>query len=389
TKSGEILKLNGKWEFYWGELLTPETIKNPETRPSYIDVPAIWNNLYIQGRDLDGQGYATYRLKILLNNPPENLSLDIPNVYSAYKLFVNGHEIAQNGSIGIDKATSQPEWNPKLKIFQSSDTVEIICQVSNYHHERGGIHKPLFIGDFDNISSLREKRIVANMMLTGGLIVLAGFFIVFFALRPQERSSLYFGLFCLLWAVRSVFSNIYLVSSFFDLSWSFALRIEYLSLYTSVLFGVLFLNEVFNKNGNQLVKSIIIIVSCIFVALTIMLPTVLFTQLLPAYQIFVAINLVYAIYMITKALFENQAEAWFSAMSMLMGVALFGYEMINYLLILKLNLVFLNVAYLSVFFLNSLVLAYQFVETYKQAHDKALQEADKKTGWVRGKRLQV
>jgi len=378
------LPLNGKWEFYWEEFLTSNDFVKRNQKPKYLEVPSIWNDKY----RLKGQGYATYRLIVLTGETPQLLSIDMPNVYTSYKLFINGKLIAKNGKVGASKFTTSPQWKPTLKVFEASDTLEIICQVSNFSHKRGGIHKQFTIGSFENISFVREQKVVANMILAGGLFALGAFFISFYFLRKKEVAALFFGLFCLFWALRSVFSNIYLISYFFEsINWNFSLRVEYLSLYISVLFGTLFMSRAFDKRENQLVKYIIVIINFILMALTIVLPPILFTELLPAYQFFIAVNLLFAIYIITRALFEKQTDAWFAAISVILGVCIFGYELINYVLVLKINVVFLNLAYLSIFFCNALVLAKRFVRAIDTVESPEKSGAGLRPITIRGKRL--
>jgi hypothetical protein len=54
----------------------------------YVDFPSSWNRYNLNGENLPGVGYATYRLTFL---SPEDgiLGLKIPKVRTAYKLYVN------------------------------------------------------------------------------------------------------------------------------------------------------------------------------------------------------------------------------------------------------------------------------------------------------------
>ncbi|MEP2773126.1 MAG: 7TM-DISM domain-containing protein [Fulvivirga sp.] len=388
-QENQTIALTGEWEFYWNKLLTSKHFESRGLRPGYIKVPSVWNGQFYKGEELDGQGFATYRLTVITSNAPKLLAIEIPNVYTSYKLFVNDELIATNGIVGETKQTYKPEWNPTLKVFNATDTLEIIVQVANFAHNRGGIHKPFVIGNFDSVASIRESKVIANMLLTGGLFALGCFFIAFYLFRAKQKSTIYFGLFCLLWAIRSVFSNIYLVSTFFDaFNWILALRIEYISLYLSVLFGILFLAKVFDPKESKLVKYAINIINAVFILLTLILPPVLFTMLLPAYQIFIVINLLFAVYVITKAVFDKRKDAWFSAISILLGVLVLGYEIISYVWVLKVNYVFLNFGYLTVFFLNSLVLASRFVGAYIKA-ERSANDNNSKDHTIRGKRLHI
>ncbi|WP_157493896.1 7TM diverse intracellular signaling domain-containing protein [Fulvivirga imtechensis] len=367
-----LVSLDGEWEFYWKQLLAPDDFKAfADPDPHYFAVPEVWNNKYAGLQELAPEGYATYRLLLLRNDSERQLlSLSIPNVYTNYKLWINGVILSSNGNVGTEASLAKPQWEPVIKTFEASgETIEIILQVSNFHHARGGVHKSLKLGTPEAISKDRETAVVANMLLVGGLLILGAFFLVFFLIRKGQRATMYFGALCLFWGIRSLFSNIYLVTSFFEsTSWGLAVRVEYISLYLSMLWGMLFISSVFPNGMKALYKYILITINYCIISLTVILPPVFFTQLLPAYQFFIAVNLLYAVVVISRAIYEKQFEAWFSAASIIIGIGLFAYELTAYALVVKINLVFLNLGYLMIFFLNSLVLAYHFVGAYKQVH---------------------
>ncbi|UII33702.1 7TM-DISM domain-containing protein [Fulvivirga ulvae] len=381
------ISLDGEWEFYWKYVLFPAdfTSKNkPEAQ--YIKLPAVWNGLKTGQTELTGEGYATYRLVIKKHEKPDLLSLDIPNVYTNYALWVNGTMLASNGIVSVDASRAKPEWQPHVKIFEApGETIEIILQVSNFHHNRGGVHKSIKLGTPEVINRQHESIIVSNVFLVGGLLILGAFFIGFFLIRKGQSATLYFGLLCFFWGIRSLFSNIYLITSFFDsISWQVAIKVEYLSLYLSMLVGMLFISQVFLNDKKSIYKYIIIMINYCIIALTIVLPPVFFTQLLPAYQFFIAVNFLFAITVIVRAIFKNQHEAWFSAMSIIIGIALFAYELTAYALVVKVNFIFLNLGYLAIFFLNSLVLAYHFVGAYKQINILEEEKTRSLEGRLRG-----
>ena len=44
-----IIKLDGKWEFYWNQLLEPHHFQNAPRITGIVDVPGIWKNYEING----------------------------------------------------------------------------------------------------------------------------------------------------------------------------------------------------------------------------------------------------------------------------------------------------------------------------------------------------
>ena len=368
------LELNGEWEFYWNKLLTIEDFRNNNNNnivPDYLQVPLVWNDQQTVARTkLTGNGYATYRLQIIKDENQDVLSLYIPNIYTSYALYVNEELIAENGQVGTIKAESYAQWKPQIKVFETTEPkIDLILHVSNFYHNRGGIHKPLKLGSYESVIHQNATIVISNILLFGGLLILGAFFIGFFFIRQGQRATLFFGLLCLLWGIRSLFSNSYLITSIFpDVSWNFAIRIEYISLYLSMLFGMLFITHVFIPNRRPLIKYIILTINYCFIALTILLPPLYFTKLLPAYQLFIALNFVFAIIVTGLAIHHRQKEAWFSATAILLGVMLFTYELTTYNFVESVNYIYLNLGYLVVFFLNSLVLASHFVSAYRQIH---------------------
>lgn len=81
-KDGPI-DLKGEWEFYWKKLLAPSDLASAGPRPalakSYIQAPGKWNAHVVDGKEIGGQGFATYRLKVLLPPKSEGLGFHIPD----------------------------------------------------------------------------------------------------------------------------------------------------------------------------------------------------------------------------------------------------------------------------------------------------------------------
>ena len=359
---GSTVSLNGEWEFYREKLLSPEDFDGNHLRPGYMKVPALWND-----NALPAQGYHTYRLRIRLEHHAGPMALLIPNVYTSYKLFVEGKVRAENGKVNKDPETAEPQWRGRVVFLENPhDTTELILQVSNFSHYRGGVHKPFLIGPVEDI--LREKEIlsIADMLLVGGLLVMAASFIIFYLYRPGMKQYLYFGLFCLLWAIRSVFSHIYIMNYLYpDLNWHISLRIEYLTLYLSFLMAILFIHKVFDYT-HRLSSAVLIIINFLFVASALVLPTAFFTALLNGFFAFAGAALLNIFYVIVVAIGNKRREAWFSAMGIVIGLIIFVIEFFGYNLIISVNLVYLNLAYLIVFFVNALVLIYGFVKAWQQ-----------------------
>ena len=103
AKNGPI-KLDGEWEFYWEKLYSLEEINSIFLNKTYLQLPNTWNNTVIDGKPLSGNGFATYRLKILLPENSPALAIRSQQQATAFKIFVNGSETLGSGEVGDRKS---------------------------------------------------------------------------------------------------------------------------------------------------------------------------------------------------------------------------------------------------------------------------------------------
>jgi len=130
----KLNSISGNWEFYWSELLTPKEIRTRKTIPDYIKINNVWNGYNYHGKILKGDGYATFRVKILLPKPGK-YSLKFHQILSSYNVWINGKFKESIGKVGKNKESSVAHVKANELLFTTnSDTVELVIQVSNYHH---------------------------------------------------------------------------------------------------------------------------------------------------------------------------------------------------------------------------------------------------------------
>jgi hypothetical protein len=368
----EVITLKGEWVFYQGQLLTPnDFIEKPLADISYLKVPGIWNN-----NDIPPQGVGTYRLHIKLPANKSALALYIPNTYSAYKLYVDDKIVAKNGKVATVSNEAKAEWNIKLVFLEEKkESIDLIWQISNYHHYRGGAHKAVLIGSYDSILNYNYSQIMGDMLLVGGLLILGASALAFFMFRTALHQYLYFGLLSFFWAIRSIFSHIYVINHLLpDIAWETCIKFEYASFYLTFLFTILFIHRIFG-GPSGFTTPVLVILNFLFVVSVIVLEPLHFTVLLNVFFVFVVINLLYIFYLIIMAILAKRFEGWFSLMGVLIALSVFVFEFLSYNFSFSLNYVLLNTAYLSIFFVNSLVLVYDFAKAHKKNDQLELEKS--------------
>ena len=105
-----MVPLSGEWEFYWNRIYSAQTLNSSQFKgsPDYINYMTRWSDLPQMEGESHSYGYATMRLKIICGEKIPSLSLYIPEVYTAYDLYVNGEGFEGNGLVGSTRETSIP-----------------------------------------------------------------------------------------------------------------------------------------------------------------------------------------------------------------------------------------------------------------------------------------
>jgi len=281
-----IFDLDGEWLFHWEKLLTPDNIDLQHSTGIHVTVPSYWKSYEIDGSSLSGSGYGTYSLKVLL---PENYNspfcVDIPLFDVAYKFYLNNRMIGKNGEVGTSREEEIPWYEPSTFCYiPDSDTLQILIQVSNFHHRRGGFWQPVVIGSSNEVLDRKERQRMFNYSTIGVLFFFMIFFLIFWSFSRKEVLMLFFALTILGILIRSVNTGLYFSNSFIDTPWTWQIRMEYLGSYLAQLFGILFLHRLFpNRHMNWLIRANTVLMTLASVSL-FMLPVHIFSYEMLGYQ---------------------------------------------------------------------------------------------------------
>ena len=209
-----VIQLDGDWEFYWDELLTPEDFERDyDLTPSgYMQVPSLWNGKTFYGKQLPAFGCATYRL-VVENVPFDGvLGLKKGNARFSSKVYVNGHVLISDGVPARQAADYQSGNTPKLGFFKSDGgRIEILVQVANYEYMNSGIPVSLELGRQDDMLYQHQRNYLLAVAVFIVLLTIAFLFIIFFAVARIRGVTEYllplFSLFCFLFAVGNALTD--------------------------------------------------------------------------------------------------------------------------------------------------------------------------------------
>lgn len=328
-KSDGVVDLSGEYEFYWKQHLTPPKFDSPDLpqRTGYITVPGFWNNYELNGKKLQGDGYATYRLKIFLPEQREHLAIKLLSLGTAYTLFLNGQKVSSVGIAGKDRETTVPRYFPQVLDCEVKATqIELIFQVSNFHHRRGGPWEVIQLGEEIGIQKIKENRLGFELFLFGSIFIMALYHLCLFMLNKRDRAFLYFSVFCFLITLRLISTDErYIIHFFPNIPWELLIKIEYLSFYLSIPVFVAFVQSFFPLEISRRILHLIVTIGLVFSCTVLFTPARIFSYTLQIYQIFTIIAIIYGIYVLVAASIKKREGAFI----FLLGFVILAFSAVN------------------------------------------------------------
>lgn len=379
--SQQTIKLHGEWEFYWNQLLTPQSQSG---NAAYIDFPKLWNNTYLNNQALPAQGYASYRVLILLPHGPKNLALNIPDVYTSFQLFANGKLLANNGHPDTSKESTTAKWIPStVALDLKGDSLDLILQVANFQHSKGGPYKDIQIGNRDTLVIQDNKEAAYDLLLTGCLFMGGLFFFGLFLFGRHDKVILYFSLFCISYSYRVMGTGLYELHTIFpDLPWTITLHLEYISLFLAVGFFALYTWQLYPKYFHKNVMWLTVGWSSLYILTTLALPSVIFTRFISYFLISMFLFLFYLYYVYFRAARNKLPGSIYALCSTAVGMVMIVLIDLEYFGLVDPQKGILFLGYVSFFFLQSLILSYRFANQLKTAKSAAEQGLQAKSEFL-------
>ncbi len=298
--------LDGEWEFYPFEFIDP-TLPTSKLEKQFIQVPGIWNEEMKQGK-----GYASFRLQILLPKSIQfPLVLKVMENGTAYRMFLNGFEVAANGQIGKTREENIAEHLPLIVPLENyQEKLEVVFQVSNFHYSDGGLWYSIQLGEESKIRKSRESKMLLTMFLCGSISVMAIYHIAVYFFRRKDKSALAFSLFCIAIDFRLLGFNEKILNQIFVGDYFLTLnRIEYLGYYLAVPFFATFQQIVFPNEFRKIFLRIIWFISSMFSIVVVLFDSFIYTHTSFYYHLYVLVFMVYTTYVMVRAVLNKRDGA--------------------------------------------------------------------------------
>lgn len=188
--------ING-WQYYGGKLLTPSDFDEKPLLPDgYVSIgqyPGME-----AGQDiLSPHGSASYRLILALPDTPATYTMELPEIYSAYRLYINETEVSSRGIPEQEHYKAQIQTGSIT--FEASGNTSILLAVSDWSYLYSGLVYPPAFGSSQPVLQLLDEKFALTLAVTV-LALLLGLIQVVLFIIIKNRCILLSGMICMAFA---------------------------------------------------------------------------------------------------------------------------------------------------------------------------------------------
>ena len=216
------------WEFYQDKLLSPEEAAS-HTPDAHFYLGR-YGGFDLGDPAADPHGQGTYRLVLQTDGTPRTYAIELTEVYSAWRLWVNG---ALLQSVGMDDENAPTPENG-MAVFTAAGDIEIVCAVRDDSGFYSGMVTPPALGSPERVGEMLDQRLIAHVSACAAAFAI-GLLCALGALRDRlSRPAWALAFLCLcfgLTTVWPVFASLGLRAAF----WSMAERLTYYLMFCALL----------------------------------------------------------------------------------------------------------------------------------------------------------
>lgn len=123
--------LEGEWEFYYRQFIESDPQGEPKMS-EMLEVPSSWAGNPLYDSPYESGGYASYRAYIKGFSYKDPVTIYIPNIASAYRIYLDGQLVTESGTLSKSATdTWSTPSSSKQKILLTPEEHEIVIEISS------------------------------------------------------------------------------------------------------------------------------------------------------------------------------------------------------------------------------------------------------------------
>lgn len=265
-------------------------------------IPKSWTTYKLNGNKLPAKGFGTYRF-VVTKNPDKVRTLyglKLATIFTSYKVWANGHLIAEVGQVGRTPETSVPAFKyHDIPILMdpaegATDRIEFVMQVSNFSHQRSGLAFATHFGRYQDLLANSRSMDILNLIIIGIILVIGINHLILYFLHRKDVSNLYFGTVCLVMILRNLTTAdrviTYIIPGF---NWELLFKLDNFSGFGTIPLFALFVYSLFKEDFPKAIKNTLVIIGLVISLFVFVTPAIVYGQFRMFFEIYILIGGLY------------------------------------------------------------------------------------------------
>lgn len=194
-KEPPVIFLVEGWEYYDGRLLQPEDFEGQALVPDAYIYIGQYGGFEAGDGTSAPHGSASYRLRVRVQDEPRAYTLELPEIFSAYRLYINGSLRMALGD--PDPARYRAEVRNRTVSFEAGGEIEILFAVTDFSHFYSGIVYPPAFGGPDAVATLLNTRLVLRSLLAAFALAIGLVALLTGLVSHKSPLAMLYGALCL------------------------------------------------------------------------------------------------------------------------------------------------------------------------------------------------
>lgn len=307
-----VLFLSGDWDFYWNRFLDAEDLSQNPLPDLKAKVPSSWNKFTVDGKRLDGMGYATYRLHVTGAEAGVPLALRVLPFSTAYELYLDDALIASSGRVSTSAEGFIPQYKIQTVTFTpDSGVFDLILHISNFVYARGGAWYTIYFGNPEKITSIDRMIFGRDFFTMSCLLLISAYCVFLFCLRRDKVFLLFLAL-CAVFLARTLINGNYLYNILIpSLGFSTVIRTDYITLYFLPWLCLCLYRYVYPEEIPLRPVQLLLLYAAVITTLTLAVPVHIFTRFIYVAELVAAVTGVYGITKMIILAVKRKPEAFY------------------------------------------------------------------------------
>ena len=292
----DVLLLSGEWDFYWNEFLDKDALSQNPTPDLKAEVPSVWNNYIIDGEQLNGMGYATYRLHVIGAEVGAPFAMRIIPFSTAYNIYIDDELVASSGTVSTSKDGFDPQYQIETVTFTPEQSeFDIILHISNFVYARGGAWYTIYFGNPEEVVHV-SQMIFARDFFAISCLLLVSVYGLFLFLMGHDKGYLMFISLSIVFILRTSIDGSYIINSVLpSISFRAIICIDYITLYWLPGLCVWLYRYIYPKNMSYKFLKFLLIYASVMTVITLVLPIYIFTNFIYISELVAVVTSIYGI----------------------------------------------------------------------------------------------